>query len=98
MLMFPGSDPTVVLAPATFAPVLGSPAAAKAELTVYNFLPEALSAPKHWFLCIVNSHLYVCKNTPGNSDQLLNCVQLFETPRAVNHQVPLSMAFSRQEY
>ena len=42
--------------------------------------------------------IYVCKNTPGDSDQLLNCVQLFETPRAVNHQVPLSMAFSRQEY
>ena len=56
--MFPGGDPTVALAPATFAPVLGSPAAAKAELTIYNFLPEALSAQRHWFLRIVNLHLW----------------------------------------
>ena len=67
MPMFPGSDPTVALAPATFAPVLGSPAAAKAELTIYNFLPEALSAQRHRFLCIVNLHLYFWKNTSGDS-------------------------------
>ena len=30
--------------------------------------------------------------------QLLSCVQLFDTPWAVAHQVPLSMEFSRQEY
>ena len=28
----------------------------------------------------------------------LSCVQLFETPRTVGHQTPLSMGFSRQEY
>ena len=30
--------------------------------------------------------------------QLLRCVQLFVTPWAVDHQTPLSMEFSRQEY
>ena len=29
---------------------------------------------------------------------LLSCVQLFETPWTIAHQVPLSMEFSRQEY
>ena len=71
MPMFPGGDPTVALAPATFAPVLGSPAAAKAELTIYNSLSEALSAQRHWFLHIVNLHLYFCKNTSG--DSVISC-------------------------
>ena len=61
----------MALAPATFAPVLGIPAAAKAELTIYNFLPEALSAQRHWFLHIVNPHLYFCKNTSG--DSVISC-------------------------
>ena len=30
--------------------------------------------------------------------QLLSCVRLFASPRAVAHQAPLSMGFSRQEY
>ena len=30
--------------------------------------------------------------------QLLSCVQLFDIPWTVAHQVPLSMEFSRQEY
>ena len=29
---------------------------------------------------------------------LLSCVQLFATPWTVNHQVPLSVGFSQQEY
>ena len=29
---------------------------------------------------------------------VFSCVQLFATPWAVTHQVPLSMRFSRQEY
>ena len=77
MPMFPGGDPTVALAPATFAPVLGSPAAAKAELTIYNFLPEALSAQRHWFLRIVNLHLYCYKNTSG--DSVISCSVAFDS-------------------
>ena len=29
---------------------------------------------------------------------MLNCVQFFVTPWTVDHQAPLSMGFSRQEY
>ena len=47
------------------------------------------------FVCVC---VCVCVCMLMRCAQLLNCVQLFATPCAVAHQVPLSMKFSWQEY
>ena len=44
--------------------------------------------------CIITSYLLHCEVCYA----LLNHVQLFATPWAVDHQAPRFMAFSRQEY